>query len=350
MRSDSRPEQLGDPTRSPTCSRGSATPTSGSEVRMSSARWIWRLSRPYSTRSPTHPVAESGLGSGDVGEQAVRLEVSGRFSGDGVIEDLELVCDVAARDRRPSRCGGDERCVELMDRPFGPGRPDGRPGRVVARGPTQGSSPLAGSAPCRTLLCDGAIVASVAGAWYVISCTSSMTSPSPVVVSSLGRGLVSPGWVGLERDERAGTLIRVDSLDIRSVLAVVEAEQERTVRQIASLEAVVAAIVEGSELTSTDDEHDPEGATIAYERAQASALLRQARADLRRTRDHAPTAGRGSTRDLFGVRSRHRPRARCGPSDHDALCRVRRLTPVSGAPGSGGGAHGCLGPRRGPRA
>jgi DnaK suppressor protein len=37
--------------------------------------------------------------------------------------------------------------------------------------------------------------------------------------------------------------------------------------------------LKGSELTSTDDEHDPEGATIAYERAQASALLRQARAD-----------------------------------------------------------------------
>ena len=55
--------------------------------------------------------------------------------------------------------------------------------------------------------------------------------------------------------------------------------RERTARQIASLEDIVAAIVEGSELTSTDDEHDPEGATIAYERAQATALLRQARAD-----------------------------------------------------------------------
>ena len=69
------------------------------------------------------------------------------------------------------------------------------------------------------------------------------------------------------------------ALDIRSLLEVVEAEQERTARQIASLEAIVAAIVEASELVSTDDEHDPEGATIAYERAQASALLRQARAD-----------------------------------------------------------------------
>ena len=71
----------------------------------------------------------------------------------------------------------------------------------------------------------------------------------------------------------------MDALDIQSVLAAVEAEQERTARQVASLEAIVATIVEGSELTSTDDEHDPEGATIAYERAQAIALLRQARAD-----------------------------------------------------------------------
>jgi len=71
----------------------------------------------------------------------------------------------------------------------------------------------------------------------------------------------------------------MDALDIPSVLAIVEAERERTVRLIVSLESAVAAIVEGSELTSTDDEHDPEGATIAYERAQASALLRQARLD-----------------------------------------------------------------------
>ena len=67
--------------------------------------------------------------------------------------------------------------------------------------------------------------------------------------------------------------------DLERVLASVEDARERTARQIASLEDIVAAIVEGSELTSTDDEHDPEGATIAYERAQATALLRQARAD-----------------------------------------------------------------------
>ena len=68
--------------------------------------------------------------------------------------------------------------------------------------------------------------------------------------------------------------------DVAGVLAIVEAERDRTLRQIESLRRSVASIVEAAELTSTDDEHDPEGATIAYERAQAVALLRQARCDL----------------------------------------------------------------------
>lgn len=84
---------------------------------------------------------------------------------------------------------------------------------------------------------------------------------------------------GLRFRDRRVKLIGVGEFDISSLLEIVAAAQERTARQIASLESVVAAIVEGSELVSTDDEHDPEGATIAYERAQASALLRQARAD-----------------------------------------------------------------------
>jgi hypothetical protein len=84
----------------------------------------------------------------------------------------------------------------------------------------------------------------------------------------------------LRRTDRAAKLVGVAPFDISSLLALVEAEQERTARQIASLEAVFAAIVEASELISTDDEHDAEGPTVAYERAQATALLRQVRADL----------------------------------------------------------------------
>jgi len=68
--------------------------------------------------------------------------------------------------------------------------------------------------------------------------------------------------------------------DVERLLAIVEAERSRTERQLEALQLSVAAIVEGAELTSTDDEHDPEGATIAYERAQATALLRQAAIDV----------------------------------------------------------------------
>ena len=75
----------------------------------------------------------------------------------------------------------------------------------------------------------------------------------------------------------------------------IDAARERTLAQVASLSAAVAAIVEASELTSADDEHDPEGATIAYERAQAIALLRLARADLTRLEvARAELAARGA--------------------------------------------------------
>lgn len=39
-------------------------------------------------------------------------------------------------------------------------------------------------------------------------------------------------------------------------------------------------IVEASALTTNDDEHDPEGATVAFERAQVQDMLRRARVDL----------------------------------------------------------------------
>lgn len=50
--------------------------------------------------------------------------------------------------------------------------------------------------------------------------------------------------------------------------------------RIAALEAQIASIVETASSSSGDDEHDPEGQTIAYDRAQAQALLARARADL----------------------------------------------------------------------
>ncbi|MDG4824034.1 TraR/DksA C4-type zinc finger protein [Asanoa sp. WMMD1127] len=54
-------------------------------------------------------------------------------------------------------------------------------------------------------------------------------------------------------------------------------ERRATVAQIEALGRVVEGIVTAQTGANTDDEHDPEGQTIAYERAQASALLQRAR-------------------------------------------------------------------------
>jgi RNA polymerase-binding transcription factor DksA len=56
--------------------------------------------------------------------------------------------------------------------------------------------------------------------------------------------------------------------------------RERTIRRIAELNAVFAAIVDASETANLDDEHDPEGATVGFERAQVSSLLAQAHAQI----------------------------------------------------------------------
>ena len=58
------------------------------------------------------------------------------------------------------------------------------------------------------------------------------------------------------------------------------AERERTVGQVESLRRSFDDIVAASEEVATDDEHDPEGHTIAWERQQVAALLAAARARL----------------------------------------------------------------------
>lgn len=52
------------------------------------------------------------------------------------------------------------------------------------------------------------------------------------------------------------------------------------VDRIAGLRREFAEVVEASEANIADDEHDPEGSTIAYERTQIDALIRQAEAHL----------------------------------------------------------------------
>jgi DnaK suppressor protein len=57
-------------------------------------------------------------------------------------------------------------------------------------------------------------------------------------------------------------------------------ERAATVLLIDSLTRQIAGIIESSTWTTNDDEHDPEGATIAFERAQLQSMVEQARADL----------------------------------------------------------------------
>ena len=53
-------------------------------------------------------------------------------------------------------------------------------------------------------------------------------------------------------------------------------ERDHTAARVAALTEDLDGIVESTQLVETDDEHDPEGVTIAYERAQTQALLKQA--------------------------------------------------------------------------
>lgn len=57
-------------------------------------------------------------------------------------------------------------------------------------------------------------------------------------------------------------------------------DRAEALRLIDALDRRLTEIIESSAYTANDDEHDPEGVTIAFERAQVSGLLKQARAEL----------------------------------------------------------------------
>lgn len=57
-------------------------------------------------------------------------------------------------------------------------------------------------------------------------------------------------------------------------------ERRRTTQRLADLRGDYRGFVEASQDSNADDEHDPEGATIAFERSQVGALVQQAEAHL----------------------------------------------------------------------
>jgi len=78
------------------------------------------------------------------------------------------------------------------------------------------------------------------------------------------------------------------------------AQRSETLGLIESLDRRLAGIIESSRHTAGDDEHDPEGVTIAYERAQVAGLLDQARAELTALDEAAERVAAGT----YGVCSR----------------------------------------------
>ncbi len=63
----------------------------------------------------------------------------------------------------------------------------------------------------------------------------------------------------------------------QSIRAALLAQREQAVARAAALSREFAGIAESASSAGNDDEHDPEGATLAYERQHAAALLEQAR-------------------------------------------------------------------------
>ena len=75
------------------------------------------------------------------------------------------------------------------------------------------------------------------------------------------------------------------------------AERAAALRQIEALTREFDEVVAASRASNADDEHDPEGATIAFERQQVVALLEQAR---RRLAD-AEAAVRAVEAGIYGI-------------------------------------------------
>ena len=69
-------------------------------------------------------------------------------------------------------------------------------------------------------------------------------------------------------------------MDADDARAALETERAASERLLASLTRDFDGIVEASADSNADDEHDPEGSTIAFERSQVSTMVEQVRGRL----------------------------------------------------------------------
>ena len=84
------------------------------------------------------------------------------------------------------------------------------------------------------------------------------------------------------------------------------AERERARERVAALERDFAGLAEAASSAGTDDEHDPEGATLAFERQHAAALLDAAREQVAALDAALARLAAGRVRCVRPVRAAHR--------------------------------------------
>lgn len=68
--------------------------------------------------------------------------------------------------------------------------------------------------------------------------------------------------------------------DVGRFRLLLEQERDRKLQLLKALRSDISSVSLARQDSNVDDEHDPEGSTIAFELSQASALLEQSRAGL----------------------------------------------------------------------
>ena len=198
--------------------------------------------------------------------------------------ELEDRGTAALRQPRSSRTSRDGEVREALR--------GGRPGRRGLRG--RGRSPTAAGCGCSPRGPRGARGRARAAA-DGHAATVRAASPMPVQLDGeVMSSTRTAGWSSRSPPARSDGPVSVGP-PTRPPSSGARAE---TGGRIEALAAQLAAIVDTASASSGDDEHDPEGQTIAYERAQAQALLAarppRPRGDRRGPRGASPTTLRAS--------------------------------------------------------
>jgi DnaK suppressor protein len=76
------------------------------------------------------------------------------------------------------------------------------------------------------------------------------------------------------------TGLDMKAMEIKVIQLRLERERAGVLASIDAISADLDSVIAGSADANSDDEHDPEGATIAFERAQLASLLDDARVTL----------------------------------------------------------------------